>query len=198
MRSRAGSRISSRRSAFRTCWRAAICPNEASLAGTDLGPLTPEAAAALGLTTDCRVGAGLIDAYAGALGVLAGFTGDLATIDRHLALIAGTSSCVMAMSTEPRLVRRRLGPVFRRGAAGALAVRGRPVGDRRAARPSDPLARRRRRAGRRHARQDRRRASCSCARPKGSTLPAACMCCRTSTATARRWPIRMRSAWSAA
>ena len=77
-------------------------PARASPAGTDLGPLTPEAAEELGLTTDCRVGAGLIDAYAGALGVLGGHASDLAGLDRHLALIAGTSSCVMAMSAEPR------------------------------------------------------------------------------------------------
>ncbi|WP_157018910.1 FGGY-family carbohydrate kinase [Mesorhizobium xinjiangense] len=70
--------------------------------GTDLGPLTPQAARDLGLTTDCKVGAGLIDAYAGALGVLGGYANDLDTIDRHLALIAGTSSCVMAISREYR------------------------------------------------------------------------------------------------
>src|SRR5262245_52188141 len=44
-------------------------PRKASAVGADLGPLTRQAAAMLGLTTDCRVGAGLIDAYAGALGV---------------------------------------------------------------------------------------------------------------------------------
>ncbi len=87
-------------------------PERASPVGADLGPLTPEAAAALGLTTDCRVGAGLIDAYAGALGALAGFSGDPPTIDRHLALIAGTSSCVMAMSTEPRPFDGVWGPYF--------------------------------------------------------------------------------------
>jgi FGGY-family pentulose kinase/HAD superfamily hydrolase (TIGR01509 family) len=87
-------------------------PQRASLAGADLGPLTPEAAAALGLTTSCRVGAGLIDAYAGAVGALAGFTGDLATVDRHLALIAGTSSCVMAMSAAPRSFDGVWGPYF--------------------------------------------------------------------------------------
>ncbi|MDW6025861.1 FGGY-family carbohydrate kinase [Mesorhizobium sp. BAC0120] len=87
-------------------------PERASLVGTDLGPLTEEAAVALGLTTDCRVGVGLIDAYAGTLGVLAGFIGDTATIDRHLALIAGTSSCVMAMATEPRSFNGVWGPYF--------------------------------------------------------------------------------------
>ncbi len=73
----------------------------ASPVGADVGALTPEAARALGLTTTCHVGAGLIDAYAGALGVLGGFAGDLSQIDRHLALIAGTSSCLMALSREP-------------------------------------------------------------------------------------------------
>jgi FGGY-family pentulose kinase/HAD superfamily hydrolase (TIGR01509 family) len=87
-------------------------PRQASLAGRDLGPLTEEAAASLGLTTACRVGAGLVDAYAGALGALAGFVADRATIDRHLALIAGTSSCVMAMSPEPRSFAGVWGPYF--------------------------------------------------------------------------------------
>lgn len=73
-------------------------PERASPVGADLGPLTPQAAEALGLSTSCRVGAGLIDAFAGTLGVIGG----LSDLDRHLALVAGTSSCVMAMSAEPR------------------------------------------------------------------------------------------------
>ncbi|RCS21726.1 ribulokinase [Phyllobacterium salinisoli] len=77
-------------------------PDEASPIGKDLGPLTEEAAAELGLSRTCRVGVGLIDAHAGALGVLGGFAGNIAEIDRHLALIAGTSSCVMALSQAPR------------------------------------------------------------------------------------------------
>ncbi|HEV7346124.1 MAG TPA: FGGY-family carbohydrate kinase [Devosia sp.] len=80
----------------------AALPDRASPVGKDLGPLTAAAAAELGLTTACRVGAGLIDAHAGALGVLGAFAGDVGTIDRHLALIAGTSSCVMALSAEDR------------------------------------------------------------------------------------------------
>ncbi|NIA68342.1 FGGY-family carbohydrate kinase [Pelagibius litoralis] len=87
-------------------------PAQASPIGTDLGPLTPEAAAALGLTTACRVAAGLIDAHAGALGVLGGYAGDAGGIDRHLALIAGTSSCVMALSAEPRPIHGVWGPYF--------------------------------------------------------------------------------------
>jgi ribulose kinase len=67
---------------------------------------------ALGLSEKCRVGAGVIDAYAGALGVLAGFADEADNIGRHLALIAGTSSCVMAMSPEPRPFAGVWGPYY--------------------------------------------------------------------------------------
>lgn len=87
-------------------------PARARPIGADLGPLTPAAAADLGLSTGCRVGAGLIDAHAGALGALGGHAGDPAGIDRHLALIAGTSSCVMALSAEPRPIHGVWGPYF--------------------------------------------------------------------------------------
>lgn len=85
-------------------------PDRASPIGTDLGTLTTEAASALGLTGACRVGAGLIDAHGGALGVLGGFASDTGKIDRHLALIAGTSSCVMAFSTGARPTHGVWGP----------------------------------------------------------------------------------------
>jgi len=87
-------------------------PEKASPVGADIGPLTAEAAAALGLTERCRVGAGVIDAYAGALGVLGGFAGDDTDISRHLALIAGTSSCVMAMSRDPQPFAGVWGPYY--------------------------------------------------------------------------------------
>ncbi|RAZ91467.1 ribulokinase [Mesorhizobium hawassense] len=87
-------------------------PEKASPVGTDIGPLTAEAAAELGLTEKCRVGAGVIDAYAGALGVLGGFAGDEKDISRHLALIAGTSSCVMAMSLDPQPFAGVWGPYY--------------------------------------------------------------------------------------
>jgi FGGY-family pentulose kinase/HAD superfamily hydrolase (TIGR01509 family) len=87
-------------------------PDRASPIGTDLGPLSPEAAEALGLTQNCRVGVGLIDAHAGALGSLGAFAGDVSTIHRHLALIAGTSSCVMALSPESRPTAGVWGPYY--------------------------------------------------------------------------------------
>ena len=90
----------------------AALPQVASPVGADLGTLTQAAAADLGLTTKCHVGAGLIDAHAGALGVLGAFTADVDTIDRHLALIAGTSSCVMALSAEVRPTSGVWGPYF--------------------------------------------------------------------------------------
>lgn len=50
-------------------------PEQASPVGLGLGPLTTNAAGALGLTERCRGGAGLIDTHGGALGVLGGFAG---------------------------------------------------------------------------------------------------------------------------
>ncbi len=85
-------------------------PDRASPIGTDLGPLTAAAAEALGLTSRCRVGIGLIDAHAGALGTLGAFAGDVGAIHTRAALIAGTSSCVMALSADPRPVRGVWGP----------------------------------------------------------------------------------------
>ncbi len=75
-------------------------PARATPVGADLGPLTAAAAGELGLTPATRVAAGLIDAHAGAVGVLGGLAG--AELERNLALIAGTSSCVMGFSREPR------------------------------------------------------------------------------------------------
>ena len=87
-------------------------PERASPIGEDLGALTAEAARQLGLTTHVRVGAGLIDAHAGALGVLGAYAGDAQGLDRHLALIAGTSSCVMALSAEARPTPGIWGPYY--------------------------------------------------------------------------------------
>jgi FGGY-family pentulose kinase len=91
-------------------------PIAARPAGTDLGPLVPEAAEALGLDTGCRVGAGFIDAFAGTVGLLGGYAED--DIERRLALIAGTSSCLMGFSHKPRYVDGIWGPYFGAGLPG--------------------------------------------------------------------------------
>lgn len=85
--------------------------------GERIGPLTPEAAAHLGLTTDCQVAVGIIDAHAGGLGLLgAALTGDgepdLAALETVIALIGGTSNCHMAASREPVFVPGVWGPYF--------------------------------------------------------------------------------------
>jgi FGGY-family pentulose kinase len=79
-------------------------PPRAVPVGADLGPLAPAAAECLGLTPRCRVAAGLIDAHAGAIGSLAGFADAPAELARRLALIAGTSNCLMGLGTcgDPR------------------------------------------------------------------------------------------------
>ena len=87
-------------------------PVQASPIGKRLGGLTEQAGADLGLTSATQVGVGLLDAHAGALGVLASYAGDGGEIERHLALIAGTSSCVMALSAAAKPVPGIWGPYF--------------------------------------------------------------------------------------
>ena len=82
--------------------------------GAPLGRgLTAEAAAAMALRQGAPVGAGLIDAHAGAAGTLGARAGDMpADPRRRLALILGTSSSCMALSDEPRFVDGVWGPHF--------------------------------------------------------------------------------------
>jgi FGGY-family pentulose kinase len=87
-------------------------PNETVPVGESVGTLTAEAAQALGLDRECRVGAGMIDAYAGALGTLGGHAADPAALERQLALIAGTSSCVVAFSRERKRSAGMWGPYY--------------------------------------------------------------------------------------
>ncbi|WP_196259792.1 FGGY-family carbohydrate kinase [Pelagibacterium limicola] len=87
-------------------------PAYATPIGARVGPLTPDAAAALGLTTGCVVGMGMVDAHAGALGVLGAAAQDASNIHRHLGLIAGTSSAVTALSAEPRPAAGLWGPYY--------------------------------------------------------------------------------------
>jgi FGGY-family pentulose kinase len=84
-------------------------PDDVSEIGADLGPLTPGAARDLGLTTACRVATGLIDAHAGMLGLLGGVAGS-DDIESNVGLIAGTSTCLMALSPALRAVPGVWGP----------------------------------------------------------------------------------------
>ena len=76
--------------------------------------LTAEAARDLGLAAGTPVGASLIDAHAGGVGMIGGRTGDGGAVDvcRRLAYIMGTSACIMATSREPRFVRGVWGPYY--------------------------------------------------------------------------------------
>lgn len=79
---------------------------EIATPGTRLGGLTALAAAELGLPEGIAVGASLIDAYAGALGTLG------AGAAQSLAMIAGTSTCHIAVTAEPAYVPGVWGPYF--------------------------------------------------------------------------------------
>lgn len=85
-------------------------PDKTAPVGSLVGHLTPDAATALGLTEGCAVTAGLIDAYGGALGVLGAYAGEPDALGSHMALIAGTSSCVMTLSPQMRFTKGVWGP----------------------------------------------------------------------------------------
>lgn len=74
--------------------------------GTPAGQLTDAAAIALGLTTSTIVSVGMIDAHAGGVGII----GDQP--ESTLAIIGGTSSCHMAVSTTPVFVDGVWGPYW--------------------------------------------------------------------------------------
>lgn len=92
-------------------------------AGDIVGKLTPQSAEELGLTTECIVGSGVIDAYAGWIGTVAGKVdipklqelseksdGSIGTACGRLAAVAGTSTCHIAMTKEPCFVQGVWGP----------------------------------------------------------------------------------------
>lgn len=85
--------------------------------GEQVGTLTPEAAEHLGLTTRTQVAVAIIDAHAGALGLLGAVWhdqphADLASLEQTMALIGGTSACLMAVSREERFVPGIWGPYY--------------------------------------------------------------------------------------
>ncbi|SEK51795.1 FGGY-family carbohydrate kinase [Pacificibacter marinus] len=79
--------------------------------GVKAGGLTRLAAKELGLPVGTPVSTSLIDAHAGALGALGA---DLPEngLDQRLALIAGTSSCHIALTSSPIFVPGIWGPYF--------------------------------------------------------------------------------------
>ena len=85
--------------------------------GESAGTLTPEAARHLGLTPRTQVAIGIVDAHAGTIGLLGAVWYDqespeLTAVERALALIGGTSSCLMALSREARFVPGVWGPYY--------------------------------------------------------------------------------------
>jgi FGGY-family pentulose kinase len=85
-------------------------PDAPAPPGSDLGPLTAEAARQLGLGSGVRVAAGLVDAHAGALAVLGARARQPDELDRHLCLIAGTSNSILALAPDARPARGVWGP----------------------------------------------------------------------------------------
>lgn len=89
-------------------------------AGDIVGKLNEKAAEDLGLTTECLVGSGVIDAYAGWIGTVAakcdsplfesGNDNGISTACGRLAAVAGTSTCHIAMTKEPCFVKGVWGP----------------------------------------------------------------------------------------
>lgn len=92
-------------------------------AGDVVGKLTTRSAEELGLTTECLVGSGVIDAYAGWIGTVAAkvdlpsypelsedSNGLMSTGCGRLAAVAGTSTCHIAMSEKPCFVQGVWGP----------------------------------------------------------------------------------------
>jgi D-ribulokinase len=83
--------------------------------GTALGVgLTKSAARDLGLPEGTPVGASLIDAHAGGVGMIGGRgkSGEPVDVCRRLAYIMGTSACIMATTSEPRFVPGVWGPYY--------------------------------------------------------------------------------------
>lgn len=98
-------------------------PQETLAVGAAVGTLSASASADLGLDEHCIVAAGQIDAYAGALGALGAVAGR-ADLPRNLALIGGTSSCLVALSRQPLPGHSLWGPYFEALLSGHWLIEG--------------------------------------------------------------------------
>lgn len=87
-------------------------PEQAMAVGNAIGKLTSKAASALKLSGNCVVATGLIDAHAGALGLIGSLAMRPDELERKLALVAGTSNCVATLSRRPRRFAGVWGPYF--------------------------------------------------------------------------------------
>ncbi len=92
--------------------------------GSCCGGLSACAAHDLGLPEGTPVAASLIDAYAGALGTLAVERGADEPLKTRLAVIAGTSTCHIGLSLEPKFVPGVWGPYFSAMLPGMWALEG--------------------------------------------------------------------------
>lgn len=99
-------------------------PGDTLPVGSAVGRLSGRAAEELGLDTGCIVGAGMIDAYAGALGLLGHLAGEPHRLERRLGLIGGTSSCVVAFSKEKKFGFGMWGPYYEAVLPGHWLVEG--------------------------------------------------------------------------
>ncbi|KAL4919645.1 putative FGGY-family carbohydrate kinase [Aspergillus aurantiobrunneus] len=91
-------------------------------AGECVGPLDQKAAAELGLSPGIAVGSGVIDAYAGwidTVGAKVDLRLDDQDVSHRLAVVAGTSTCHLAMSNDELFVPGVWGP-YRDSATGEL------------------------------------------------------------------------------
>ena len=86
-------------------------PDVTTGSGGSMGRLSAAAADALGLDTEVEVAPGMIDAYAGAFGVLGGVSG-AEKLETSVALIGGTSSCIVAFAKDAKPGRSLWGPYY--------------------------------------------------------------------------------------
>ncbi|KAJ5374075.1 hypothetical protein N7517_006081 [Penicillium concentricum] len=101
-------------------------------AGQRVGPLSEKAAMELGLSPGIAVGSGVIDAYAGWIGTvgakvdlgLDGAIDDREHVSHRLALVAGTSTCHLAMTNNELFVPGIWGPYRDVLFSGAYVVEG--------------------------------------------------------------------------
>ena len=88
--------------------RAGLPPQTAHEVGAALGRLCGQAADELGLARTCLVATSLIDAFAGCLGVIGGLPQPHR--ETHLAMVAGTSGCVMGYTADANCIPGIWGP----------------------------------------------------------------------------------------